>query len=132
MASTRAFEGVALLGSTFALAIVLTASVPNSVFAQTSSDLKTRCDQLTSHYDRYGVGRSENSDGARNHSRIAAGIDCQQGQYEKGISAMEALLKDKNIDVPPASTGVAARLYCPPGFGGRAPARCTASQVPSR
>lgn len=132
MASIRAFKGVARLRSTFALAIVLTVSGANSVFAQTSPDLKARCDQLTSYYDRYGAGRSENSDGARNHTRIAAGIDCQQGRYEKGISAMEALLKGKNVDVPPAPTGVAEKLQCPPSFGGRIPARCTSSRVPSR
>ena len=104
---TRLFEGVTLLRSTFALAIVLAAVMASSALAQTPSDLKARCDQLTSYYDRYGVGRSENSDGARNHTRIAAGIDCQQGQYEKGISTMEALLKSKNFDVPPVPTGVA-------------------------
>jgi hypothetical protein len=81
--------------------------VGNSASAQTPSDPKARCDQLTAYYDRYGVGRSENSDGARNHTRIAAGIDCEQGQYEKGISAMEALLKSKNLAVPPVPTGVA-------------------------
>ena len=96
-----------LLRSTLAFALVLTAGMASSVVAQTSPDLKARCDQLTSYYGRYGVGRSENSDGARNHTRIAAGMDCQQGQYEKGISAMEALLKSKNLDVPPAPTGVA-------------------------
>jgi len=98
MASTR---------STFALAVVLTACMANSALAQTPSDLKARCDQLTSYYDRYGVSRSENSDGLRNHTRIAAGIDCERGQYEKGISAMEALLKAKNFDVPPVPSGVA-------------------------
>ena len=105
MASTRA------LSSTFALAIVLSAGLANSALAQSASnppsDLKARCNQLISYYDRYGVGRSENSDGARNHTRIAADLDCQQGRYEQGISAMEALLRRKNFDVPPAPTGVA-------------------------
>src|SRR5262245_33809558 len=98
MASTR---------STFALAVVLTACMANSALAQTPSDLKARCDQLTSYYDRYGVGRSENSDGARNHTRIAAGLDCQQGQYEKGIASMEDLLKNKKLDAPSAPTAIA-------------------------
>ena len=105
MTSTRA------LSSTFALAIVLSAGLANSALAQSASnppsDLKARCNQLISYYDRYGVGRSENSDGARNHTRIAADLDCQQGRYEQGISAMEALLRRKNFDVPPAPTGVA-------------------------
>jgi hypothetical protein len=97
----------ALLRSSFAFAIVLTAGAATAAFAQALSDLKARCDQLTSYYDRYGAGRSENSDGARNHTRITAGIDCQQGQYEKGISVMETLLKNKNLNVPPVPTGIA-------------------------
>jgi hypothetical protein len=97
----------ALLRSTFAFAIVLSAGMANPAFAQTPPDLKARCDQLTSYYDRYGVGRSENSDGARNHTRIAAGLDCQHGQYEKGIASMEALLKNKRLDAPSAPTAIA-------------------------
>lgn len=97
----------ALLRSTLAFAIVLTAGMGTPAFAQTPPDLKARCDQLTSYYDRYGVGRSENSDGARNHTRIAAGIDCQHGQYEKGIASMEALLRNKMLDVPAAPTAIA-------------------------
>jgi hypothetical protein len=96
----------ALLRSTFTLAVVLTAGTAPA-FAQTPSDLKARCDQLTSYYDRYGASRGENSDGARNQTRIAAGLDCQRGQYEKGIAAMETLLKNKAFDVPAAPTGVA-------------------------
>jgi hypothetical protein len=79
----------------------------SSALAQAPSDLKARCSQLIAYYDRYGAGRSENSDGVRNHTRIAADIDCQQGRYEQGISAMEALLRNKHFDVPPAPTGVA-------------------------
>ena len=93
--------------STVAFAIVVIAGLANPAFAETPSDLKARCDQLTSYYDRYGVGRSENSDGARNHTRIAAGMDCQQGQYEKGVAAMEALLKRKGFDAPAAPTAIA-------------------------
>lgn len=97
----------ALFRSTFALTIVLAAGAATSTRAQTPSDLKARCDQLTSYYDRYGVSRSENSDGARNHTRISAGIDCQRGEYEKGISVMEALLKNKNLDAPSVPSGIA-------------------------
>jgi hypothetical protein len=32
----------------------------NAASVQTSQDLKARCAQLTSYYDRYGAGRSEN------------------------------------------------------------------------
>ena len=97
----------ALLRSTFAFAIVLTAGAATSAFAQTSSDAKARCDQLISHYDRYGAGLFQSSDGYRNHTRIAAGIDCQRGDYDKGISAMEALLKNKNLDAPSVPSGIA-------------------------
>jgi hypothetical protein len=97
----------AVLRSTFAFAMVLGTGLANPAFAQTPSDLKARCDQLTSYFDRYGVGRSEKSDGARNHTRIAAGMDCQQGQYEKGIAAMEALLKRKSFDAPAAPSAIA-------------------------
>lgn len=97
----------AFLRSTVAFAIVLGAALANPAFAETPPDLKARCDQLTSYYDRYGVSRGENSDGARNHTRIAAGLDCQQGQYEKGIAAMEALLKRKGFDAPAAPTAIA-------------------------
>jgi len=57
--------------------------------------------------DRYGAGRSENTDGARNHTRIAAGLECEQGRYAQGIAEMEALLKHKAFDVPPPPTGLA-------------------------
>ena len=97
----------AFLRSTFAFAVVLGVGLANPAFAQTSPDLKARCDQLTSYFDRYGVSRGENSDGARNHTRIAAGLDCQQGQYAKGIAAMEALLKRKSFDAPAAPTAIA-------------------------
>jgi hypothetical protein len=88
-------------------AIFLSTAAPGLANAQTASDLKARCDQLIAYYDRYGVGRSENSDGARNHTRIAAGLECQSGDYATGVSTMEALLKNKHFDVPPVPTGIA-------------------------
>ena len=70
--------------------------------------LKDRCAQLVAYFDRYGgTGRSEDTDGARNHTRIGAAIDCEKGQYDKGISAMEALLKRKHYDVPSGTAGLA-------------------------
>ena len=95
------------LHTTFMSAIVLGLAMANSATAQTAPDLKARCDQLLSYYDRYGVSRQENSDGARNHTRIGAGVDCQQGRYEAGIAAMEALLQRKHFDVPAVTSGVA-------------------------
>jgi hypothetical protein len=99
--------------STLVLAAVLTAGLVNSASAQdpasapTSPDLKARCAQLISYFDYYGVSRGENSDGARNHTRIGAGIDCENGHYAEGVAAMETLLKNKNFGVPPAPTGIA-------------------------
>lgn len=99
--------------TTIALAVVATAGLMNSAIAQNSAavpgnaDLKARCNQLISMYDRYGASRSENSDGARNHTRIGAEVDCQQGRYDQGIAEMETLLKQKHFDVPPVPRGVA-------------------------
>lgn len=71
--------------------------------AQATVSPAARCAQLVAFYDRYGVGRSTNSDGRRNHTRIAAELDCQRGDYQKGIAAMEDLLRRKAFDVPPAA-----------------------------
>jgi hypothetical protein len=87
--------------------VLLSATLALPAAAQSQADLKARCEQLTSYFDRYGAGRSENSDGARNHTRIAAGVECDQGHYAEGIADMEALLKRKAFDVPPAPTGIA-------------------------
>ena len=98
--------------STVALAVVLAAGMVNSVSAQNAASASTspdkaRCDQLISYFDRYGAGRSENSDGSRNHTRIAAGLDCEHGHYAEGVAAMETLLQNKQFDVPPPPTGIA-------------------------
>jgi hypothetical protein len=96
--------------STIALAIAVMSSsaiAQNSATAPSNADLKARCDQLISMYDRYGASRSENSDGARNHTRIGAGIDCANGHAAEGVAAMEELLKDKKFETPPLPTGVA-------------------------
>ena len=69
--------------------------------AQASVSSAARCAQLIAFYDRYGVGRSTNSDGRRNHTRIAAELDCQRGDYQKGIAAMEDLMRRKAFTVPP-------------------------------
>jgi len=99
-----------LLRSAPMLAVVFAASAAS---AQTPQDLKARCDQLLSYYDRYGASRSENSDGARNMSRIGAGIDCEHGRYQESIATMEALLKQKHFDVPAPATGIAQTPQAP-------------------
>jgi hypothetical protein len=67
---------------------------------QRTAWLKGRCSQLVAYFDRYGVGRGENSDGPRNHTRIGAAIECERANYRQGIDTMAALLKRKAFDVP--------------------------------
>ncbi len=104
-----------VLRSAMMLAVVLTAGMSTAASAQTTAapatpDLKARCAQLINYYERYGASRSENSDGARNMTNMGARIDCEQGRYDKGIAAMEALSKQKGFDVPPAQTaGIAEK-----------------------
>jgi hypothetical protein len=121
--------------ATYALAIVLMASIADPASAQTQQDLKARCSQLVNFFDYYGVSRGENSDGARNWTRIRAGMDCDQGHYEEGIQDMEALLRRKAFDVPPAElastpdgrvrplTGAAPPRNNPPGQIGQSRTR---------
>jgi len=68
--------------------------------AQATVTPAARCAQLIAYYDRYGVGRSNNSDGRRNHTRKGAELDCRRGDYQKGISIMEELLREKAFTVP--------------------------------
>ena len=75
---------------------VSSAQAPPS--AQTTQELKARCTELIEFFDWYGSDRSENSDGARNHTRIGAGMDCSKGRYAEGVALMEALLRRKGFD----------------------------------
>jgi len=84
-------------------AVALIASMAAPVLAQTAANLAARCDKLIEYFDRYGPARGEHTDGARNMTRMAAKIDCQEGRYEEGIVAMEDLLRRKKLPVPPAS-----------------------------
>ena len=90
-----------LIRSAGVIAVVAAAWHADLASAQTTVDRAGRCTQLLDYYDRYGVGRSTNSDGRRNHTRLSAGIDCARGQYDKGIARMEDLLRRKAFDVPP-------------------------------
>lgn len=87
-------------------AATLAVALHQSAAAQSSASLKARCAQLIAYYDRYGMGRSTDSDGRRNHTRLAASIDCANGDYAKGIAAMEALLVAKKFTVPPPGPNV--------------------------
>jgi hypothetical protein len=83
---------------------VLIANAPTFAAAQSATDLKARCNQLMSFYDWYGASRSENTDGARHHERMRAGMECGKGDYQEGIARMEDLLRRKKFDVPPAAS----------------------------
>ncbi len=95
-----------------ALAVALVFSVAPiaqaqpQVPAQSEAALKARCAQLIAYYDRFAVGRSTDSDGRRNHTRIGASIDCAKGRYAQGIAAMEALLTRRRFTVPPPGPDV--------------------------
>lgn len=53
------------------------------------------------YFDYYGQSRGEGvTDGARNMTRIGAGIDCDRGDYQKGIAMMETLLRNKRMGIP--------------------------------
>jgi hypothetical protein len=71
--------------------------------AQATVTPAARCAQLVAFYDRYGVGRSLNSDGRRNHTRMLAELYCREGNTQKGIAMMEDLLRNKAFTVPPSA-----------------------------
>jgi hypothetical protein len=97
------------------LVVALSASMSTAVLAQSSpSALKARCSQLFAYYDWYGASRSENSDGARNHTRMRAAMECGDGNYQEGIAMMEGLLRRKKFDVPPASLAQVPEPAKPP------------------
>ncbi len=83
-------------------ALALLSQMPTPAASQTEAQLRARCSQLIAFYDRYGVGRSNNSDGRRNHTRLAAEFDCARGDFAKGIAEMEALFKRKAFTPPPS------------------------------
>jgi len=69
------------------------ASSTMPAFGQSSSSLKARCSQLMTFFDWYGASRSENTDGARNHTRLGAEMECKKGNYQQGVVLMEELLR---------------------------------------
>jgi hypothetical protein len=89
-----------LTRSALLVGVALTAPIMPAATASAQADLKARCSQLVAYYGRYGSSRGEDTDGNRNFIRIGAELDCQKGRYEKGINALEALMKGKNWSVP--------------------------------
>ena len=98
--------------STVVFAVVLMASSTMPAFGQSSPgqsspDLKARCSQFMTFFDWYGASRSENTDGARNHTRLGAEMECKKGNYRQGVALMEELLRRKKFDVPPVPAAMA-------------------------
>jgi hypothetical protein len=89
----------------FAAVLMANSTIP--VFGQSPSSLKARCTQLMTYFDWYGASRSENTDGARNHRRLGAEMECRRGNYQEGVAMMEELLRRKKFDVPPAPAAMA-------------------------
>ena len=114
------------LGGAAVIAAMLLVSIPDQASAQTVSALgdpqaplqkpakpmtperigwlKKRCAQLVAYYDYWAVGRGENSDGPRNHTRIGAAIDCERANYRGGIDHMARLLVVKSFECPKVGT----------------------------
>lgn len=91
---------VLVLGATgCATPVVSPAAAPPT--DRSTAQLKARCSQLIAYFDRWAVGRSNDSDGRRNHIRLGAEFDCRKGLYAEGISTMENLLRSKKL-TPPA------------------------------
>ena len=84
-------------------------ALPGRAVAESNSTGAARCKQLIDYYDRYSPGRSAHSDGRRNMTRIAAGIDCERGDYARGITEMEELLQSRKLRIPPVSTAATPR-----------------------
>lgn len=95
--------------SLFLVAAFVCLALPGRAVAEPTSTEASRCKQLIDYYDRYSAGRSAHSDGKRNMTRIAAGIDCERGDYARGIAEMEELLQERKFKLPPASATANAR-----------------------
>jgi hypothetical protein len=87
--------------------------------AQATVDPAARCAQLVAFYDRYAVGRSNDSDGRRNHTRIGAELDCQRGDYQKGIAIMEQQLRRRAFTVPAPALPITVPPLESPEYGAR-------------
>ena len=92
---------VLMLGATGCATPVAPQPTGQSESQSSGQTPQARCSQLIAYFDRYGAGRSNNSDGRRNHTRLAAELDCSRGLYDKGIAEMEALLRRKKFTPPP-------------------------------
>jgi hypothetical protein len=89
------------IARTLLLASLAAAPLSRVQAQPTDEQLAARCDELGAIFDRFG-GRRGKGSGGPNMIRVAAGIDCRQGRYAQGISALEDLLQRNRIAFPPA------------------------------
>ncbi|WP_421996355.1 hypothetical protein [Reyranella sp.] len=97
LSGTLRVPGASLLAL---VGVLLDATMAAPALAQAEPSPAGRCAQLVAYYDRYGGG-SGNSDGRRNHTCIAASIDCRNDRFAEGIATIEKLLRDKKFTVQP-------------------------------
>jgi hypothetical protein len=71
-----------------------------AVQGQTDARKAGRCAVLAGTADYYLTRRGEGSGGA-NMIILGARLDCEKGAYDRGIQALEKLLLDKRIPLPP-------------------------------
>jgi hypothetical protein len=101
------------------IALLVAAQISGPALAQADVSPASRCAQLIAFYDRYAVGRSADSDGRRNHTRIGAEFDCQRGDYQKGIAIMEDQLRRRGFAVPAPAPPVSVPPLESPEYGAR-------------
>lgn len=82
-------------------ALIVCASIA-PVQAQTDAQKARRCATLAGTADYYLTRRGEGS-GGPNMIALGARLDCEKGAYDRGISTLEKLLRDKRIPLPPDS-----------------------------
>ena len=118
---TEALNRTMRLSRFCTMAVVLIVDTANLASAQPTPELKARCSQLITYYDRYGASRGEDSSALRHMTRMTASVDCDHGRYEEGIRAMEDLLTKKKFTIPPpcsADRPKAATAQLPGSDGG--------------
>jgi hypothetical protein len=76
-------------------------AAPLPASAQAPGNPAARCAELGALFDRYAGRRNEGS--SPNIERAGAALDCQKGNYERGIRTLEEMLRRNAITVPPAS-----------------------------
>ncbi len=79
----------------------MVAGPPVAAQGQIDAQQARRCATLAATADYYLTRRGEGS-GGPNMIVLGARLDCEKGAYDRGIQALEKLLIDKRIPLPPA------------------------------